>query len=205
LDAVKKTVEFAADLHADLIITHHPVIFTGIKQLKKGSALYLCAENNIAVISAHTNYDIAECGINANLSSLLGLNNVKPIDGTFISIGDLDYEMSIDDFAEFVKERLNVSGIRYTVTDKVIKTVAVGGGACEEFLPAAMECSDCFLTGDMKYHNFLEAAENDYAVISAGHFETESQAFHMIADKLQSAFKEVEFIWAGQENPVKSV
>lgn len=205
LDVTKAAAEFAADMGADLIISHHPVIFKGIKELKKGSALYTCAENNIAVISAHTNFDKAECGINYNLCSILGLQNVEPIENTFIVKGSLDYEMSIDDFAEFVSEKLMVSGIRYTVTDKPIKAVAVGGGACEEYIGEAMKCADCFLTGDLKYHDMLEASENGFSVISAGHFETESEPFYMLTDKLKAIFPDVEFIRAEQKNPVSSL
>lgn len=205
LDATKAVTAYAAEIGADLIISHHPIIFNGIKELKKGSAVYTCTENNVSVISAHTNFDKAECGINANLCRLLGLTDIEPVEGTFIMKGCLDYEMSIDDFAEFVKDTLHVSGLRYTDTDKPVRTVAVGGGACEEYIAEAMNYADCFITGDMKYHDFLDAAENGFAVISAGHFETESEPFHMLMEKLKVLFPDVEFIWANQENPVLAV
>lgn len=205
LDVTKAVASYSADIGADLIISHHPVIFGGIKELKKGDAVYTCAQNDIAVISAHTSFDIAKDGINDNLCSRLGLKNVEKIDGTFINVGELDYEMSIDDFAEFVKDKLNVSGLRYTDTEKTIKTVAVGGGACEEFTEDAMKVADCFLTGDMKYHKMLDCAEMGFSVISAGHFETESESFHMLLDKLQTVFPDVEFVWGNQKNPVLAV
>lgn len=205
LDVTKDIANFAADLGAQLILSHHPAIFKPLKDVKKGSAVFTCVENGVSVISAHTNFDKAPQGINTNLCKRLGLKNVEPVENTFIVKGELDYEMSIDDFARFVEDTLEVSGLRYTDTEKPIKTVAVGGGACEEYLPQAMECADCFVTGDMKYHIFLEAAENDFAVISAGHYETESETFRMLMDTLSKMFPDVEFIWGNQKNPVLAV
>ncbi|MDE6723487.1 MAG: Nif3-like dinuclear metal center hexameric protein [Eubacterium sp.] len=205
LDVTKAVAEYAADVHADLIISHHPVIFSGIKNVKKGSAVYTCIENDIAVISAHTNFDVSPCGINHNLAVRLGLNDIKQIEGSFITVGSLDYDMSIDDFAQFVSDTLDVSGLRYTDTEKSIKTVAVGGGACEEYTELAMQNADCFVTGDMKYHAMLDCAENGYAVISAGHYETEHDSFIMLMDRLKEIFVDVEFISANQKNPVLAV
>ncbi len=205
LDVTKAVAEYAKDVEADLIISHHPVIFNGIKNVKKGSAVYTCIENDIAVISAHTNFDLAECGINYNLAMRLGLNDIKQIDGSFLAVGNLDYEMSIDDFAQFVSDTLDVSGLRYTDTEKPVKTIAVGGGACEEYIELAVQNADCFVTGDMKYHAMLECAENSYAVISAGHYETEHDSFIMLMDKLKALFADVEFLSANQKNPVLAV
>ncbi len=205
LDVTKAVAEYAKDVEADLIISHHPVIFNGIKNVKKGSAVYTCIENDIAVISAHTNFDLAESGINYNLAMRLGLNDIKQIDGSFLAVGNLDYEMSIDDFAQFVSDTLDVSGLRYTDTEKPVKTIAVGGGACEEYIDLAVQNADCFVTGDMKYHAMLECAENSYAVISAGHYETEHDSFIMLMDKLKALFADVEFLSANQKNPVLAV
>ncbi|MBQ9517498.1 MAG: Nif3-like dinuclear metal center hexameric protein [Eubacterium sp.] len=205
LDCTKDVCRFARDVGADLVLTHHPIIFRGICDAKSDSVVYMLANAGIAGLSAHTNYDFAHGGINDNLAQILGLQNARHIDDSLIVAGDLDCEMSIDDFAEFVSDRLGCAGIRYTDTDKPIKTVAVGGGACEEFTDIAMQNADVFLTGDMKYHAMLDAAERGYAVISAGHYETEYASFMMLKDKLESIFIDVEFISANQLNPVKSI
>ncbi len=205
LDATKNTARFAADIHADLILSHHPVIFKGIKSAVKGSAVYTCIENDIAVISAHTNFDIAQCGINHNLAKRLHLNNISSLENSFIAVGELDCEMSMDDFAQYVSDTLNVSGLRYTDSEKTIKRVAVGGGACEEYADVALKNADCFITGDMKYHDMLECAENGYAVISAGHYETEHDSFIMFMENLKKVFPDVAFVSANQKNPVLAV
>lgn len=205
LDAAKDVVRYAADIGAELVISHHPIIFHGLKAVEPKSAVYECVKNGIAVISAHTCFDKAKNGINTSLCKRLGLADIKPVDGTFIVTAKLDAPMSADDFARFVSDTLDVHGLRYTDSERLIKTVALGGGACEEYLQQAMECADCFVTGDMKYHDFLAAAEEKFCVISAGHFETESESFHMLLDELKNKFPDVEFVWGGQKNPVLAV
>ena len=205
LDATKEVCLFAKDIGADMVLTHHPIIFGSVESVKADSAVYILANAGISQISAHTNFDIAEGGINDNLASILQLNNTRHVEGSFIVVGELGGEMSIDDFAEFVSDKLECSGIRYTKTDKIIKTVAVGGGACEEECEIAMENADCFLTGDMKYHKMLDASEAGFAVISAGHFETENKAFLMLKEKLEKIFTDVEFIVAPYENPINTI
>lgn len=206
LDCTKAACRFAADVGADLLLTHHPVIFKGLKNIKKGDAVFTLIENNISAVSAHTNFDIADGGINDNLAALLQLKNTRHSERQpLLVIGELEQEMSIDDFAEYVSNTLNCSGLRYTDTEKSIKTVALGGGACEEFMYDAFADADVFVTGDMKYHPMLSAAEEGYTVVSAGHFETENQPFLMLKNRLEALFSDVEFIVAPTENPIKSV
>lgn len=205
LDATKEVCLFARDIKADLVLTHHPIIFGGISCVKADSAVYILANSGISALCAHTNFDFAAGGINDNLAELLELKNARHIEGSFIVVGELDYDMSIDDFAEYVSDKLDCHGIRFTKTDKLIKTVALGGGACEEETQIAMQNADCFLTGDMKYHKMLDASEEGFAVISAGHFETENKAFLILKDKLEKLFTDVEFIIAPYENPIQTV
>ncbi len=205
LDCTKDVCRFARDVGADLVLTHHPIIFGGVSDVKSDSVVYMLANAGISGLSAHTNFDFAIGGINDNLAQRLGLQNARHLDDSLIVAGELEGEMSIDDLAEYVSDKLGCAGIRYTDTDKPIKTVAVGGGACEEFTELAAQNADAFITGDMKYHAMLKAAECGFPVISAGHYETEHDSFMMLKDKLESIFTDVEFISANQPNPVKSI
>ncbi|MBQ7740996.1 MAG: Nif3-like dinuclear metal center hexameric protein [Eubacterium sp.] len=205
LDATKEVCLFAKEIGAQLVLTHHPVIFGGLTEIKPASAVYTLVNSGISYLSAHTNYDIAEGGINDSLAEILELKNTRHIDGGLLVTGELEDEMSIDDFAEYVSDKLETAGIRYTDTEKTVKTVALGGGACEEYTELAMENADCFLTGDMKYHAMLDASEKGFAVISAGHFETENKAFLMLKNRLEKLFCDVEFIIAPVTNPIKSI
>lgn len=205
LDCTKMTVEYAKSINADMVLTHHPVIFSSLNSVKSDTALYNLIENDIACVCAHTNFDKADNGINHNLASLLGLSDITDTSCDFITVGTLENEMSIDDFAHFVSQTLDVQGIRYTDTDKIIKKVAVGGGACSEFIDIALENADCFVTGDLKYHEMLDASENGQAVISAGHFETENLPFLMLKNQLEKIFTDVEFYISPQSNPIKTI
>lgn len=205
LDATKDAALFAKSVGADLLLTHHPVIFNGIKEIKKDSAVYQLVNGDVAVISAHTSFDKAKDGINDNLAKLLGLENTRTLENGYVVVGELEQEMSIDDFAQFVGGVLDTKGLRYTDTDKLIRKVAVGGGACGEFVQDAMNNADCFVTSDLKYHEMLDAKENGWAVINAGHFETENMPFLMIKEKLETLFCDVEFIIAPWENPVLDI
>lgn len=206
LDCTKAVSAYAADVKADLLLTHHPIVFKGIKSVKKGEAVYTLIESDIAAISAHTNYDVADGGINDHLAELLGLQKTRHSERQpLLVIGELEEPMSIDDFAEYVSNALGCGALRYTDTEKVIRTVAVGGGACEEFAQDACADADVFVTGDMKYHPMLNAAEEGYTVVAAGHYETENVPFLMLKEQLQVMFPDVEFLIAPYENPIKSV
>lgn len=205
LDATKKVCDFAVDVEADLVLTHHPIIFSGLKTLTSDSAVYKLANNDIAHLCAHTNFDLSQEGINFNLANLLELKNIELVDNSFIAVGELDNEMSMDDFAEYVNHKLNCHGIRYTDSEKMIKKVSVGGGACGEFVDVAKSISDCFVTGELKYHEMLECYEQDFPVVSAGHYETENSAFLMLKAKLEKIFTDVEFMIAPVENPILTI
>lgn len=202
LDCTREVVEYAKSVNADLLITHHPVIFNTVKSIEKGTVLYELISNDIAVISAHTSYDKAVGGINDTLAELLGIDNTVTLPNGYLVVGDLKREMSIDDFAQFVSDTLDCHGLRYTDTDKLIKRVCVAGGACSEFMQDAMDNADCFVTGDLKYHEMLDASEKGFAVISAGHFETENVPFLKIKERLERIFTDVEFLTAPVTNSV---
>lgn len=202
LDCTREVVEYAKSVNADLLITHHPVIFNTVKSIEKGTALYELISNDIAVISAHTSYDKAVGGINDTLADLLELDNTITLPNGYLVVGDLKSEMSIDDFAQLVSDTLDCHGLRYTDTDKLIKRVCVAGGACSEFMHDAMDNADCFVTGDLKYHEMLDASEKGFAVISAGHFETENVPFLKIKERLERIFTDVEFLTAPVTNSV---
>lgn len=205
LDATKQVAEFAKEIGADMLVTHHPLIFGGLKKVLSDSVVYMLANSGIALVSAHTNFDKAQNGINDNLASLLGLTDTYHTPDGFMVAGCLDSPMSVDDFAQFVNDALDCSGLRYTDTDKMIKKVCVCGGSGGDFLADAMEIADCYVTGEMKYHEMLEADDNNFAVVVAGHYETENQPFLMLKERLEAIFTDVEFIIAPRNNPIREV
>ncbi len=206
LDVTKNVAEFAKDIDADLILSHHPVIFGGIDSVKSNSVCYNLIKNDIAVISCHTCLDKANGGINDTLCDILGVKNTYKMPDGFVTIGEIDDEMSIDDFAQFVSNTLSCHGLRYTDTENMIKKVALCSGAGDnDFIKESMSEADVYLTGDMKYHEMLDASEMGFPVISAGHYETENMCAKRFFLTLKEIFTDVEFVESNQANPIMVV
>lgn len=204
LDCTDSAVNLAIETGSKLIITHHPVIFGGVKNIKKGDIVHTLIENGISVISMHTNLDIGENGVNDVLCSALELNSVKNLktsDGFIIRQGVLKNPMSCNDFAEFVGKKLNTY-IKY-VGENEIKTVAVCSGSGSEFLfDAIANGCDALVTSEVKHHLFLEAQHYGFTLIDAGHFPTEDIIIDPLCRMLSDKFPEIKFM-ADHSSPIK--
>ena len=199
LDVTEEVIEEADHIKAQLIITHHPVIFRAIKSLDSHSLPYILANKNLNVISAHTNLDLSPEGVNFHLAKRLGLENITVTkDG--IAVGDIENPrcwgtFTSRHFAEFVKEHLNCKGVRYTDIQNDIKKVAVGGGACGEYIYLAKELgTDAFVTGEIKHNFIVESHALQLTVVDAGHYKTEDVVINPLKEKLQKTFDEVTFV-----------
>ena len=207
LDATLKTVAAAKQNGADLMVTHHPVIFSPTKKILAGSVVYELLTSGISAISAHTCLDSAQGGVNDTLAELLGLEGIEPLelDGTdtpLVRTGKLPHTMSGEEFAVYVKERLGCN-LRLADAGKPINTVAVCGGSLSSLTYELIGKVDAFVTGDLTHHYFIDAAESGLTAIAAGHFETENPVMNVLKAKLEKQFPETEFTLINQENPVK--
>lgn len=205
LDVTAEALEAAVNKKVDLIVTHHPVIFRGIKKISeddvKGKQLFYAVSNGISVISAHTNLDYADNGVNVKLAETLGLENTALLGKGPGRTGLLKEKMSFDDFIAYVKERLEVPFVR-TVGNTVsgIGKVAVFCGSFNDDLKALLESgADAVVTGDLKYHTALDAREAGLCLIDAGHFSTERVILPYLAAVLAERFPETEVIRFSQE------
>ena len=196
LDITAKVIEEAKEKGAELIISHHPVIFNPLKSMDSKSLPYLLAKNNLSALCLHTNLDIAkDTGVNACLANILELENVKFYEGEFLVSGTLKSELSAEDFAKIVKEKLNAQAVTCTLKDKTVRNVFMCSGAGgSEFLLACKLGADCFITGEAHHHNYLESIHENVPLIVAGHFETEDIVINPLKEKLQQEFPEVEFV-----------
>ena len=211
LDPFRNVIQEAIRRRADLIVTHHPLIFEHPMmavndQWEEGRCLMTLIEHGIAAINAHTNLDLAPDGINDALAAALGLENVEIIrpmgtlpDGRVYGLlrsGTVE-EQSLADFLPRVKGRLHCDGLRYVDGGKQVRKVAVGGGSCsDELLDAIAAGCDTFVTSDVKYNRFRTAYENGLNLIDAGHFHTENPAMPILAEKLRAAFPDVTVIFS---------
>lgn len=183
LDVDLETVYEAIEVGADMIVSHHPIFFSGLKRIDfstpEGRMVELLIKNDIAVFAAHTNMDAAKDGINDRLAEIFELSEVKvlePIDeGVGIGrFGVLKEEISAEDFCNTVKEKLNTPFVRLTGNGSIKKLAICSGSGGEYFSYAKENGCDALLTGDVKYHTAIEAKESGIAVIDAGHFPTEN-------------------------------
>ena len=207
LDPFEHVCKEAEDVGAELIVTHHPLIFQAPKAITTEtsvgrSILRLCG-SGISAINAHTNLDCAPGGVNDVLARTLGLQNISVIspsgtdgDGNLWGLLRMgDYEATLEDFLGLVKENLGVSGLRYVRGCDRVNKVAVGGGSCGSELMDAYDAGcDTFVTADVKYNQFWDAKELGMNLIDAGHFATENPVVPVLARKLAAAFTEIEVL-----------
>ncbi len=204
LDPFRNVIAEAIAEQADLIVTHHPLIFGDHLQAvndttETGRCLLTLIENGIAAINAHTNLDFAPGGVNDILAQTLGLQNIEIINPTpgeppygLLRMGNAD-ERPLAAFLAAVKENLNCDGLRYVDAGIPVRKVAVGGGSCAGGMLEVKEAGcDTFVTSDVKYNQFRTAYEIGLNLIDAGHFHTENPVVAVVAEKLRTAFPEVD-------------
>ncbi len=191
LDVTDSTIDYALSKGANLIVSHHPIIFEPLKSVTANDLVYKLIKNGISVISAHTNLDMAEGGVNDELCNLLQLQDVKGIlpEGEVFGarLGRLNTPISADDFAAFLKEKLG-GNIKY-VGEGDIKTVAVCSGSGGSLLFDVISYKpDAFVTADIKHNVFLDASHLKLALYDCGHFNTEDIIVKPLCKKLNARF-----------------
>lgn len=155
LDVTPRVLLEAKSIGVELIISHHPVIFNPLRTVQPQNIIYALVQSGIAVISAHTNLDMAyPYGVNDALCRKLGLQNVcgilKEGETDIAYMGELPEEMTTEDFAAHMKEALGLSAVRCTAVSKMLRTVAVVGGAGGDYaLAAQAKGADAFVTGEV--------------------------------------------------------
>ena len=199
LDVTGEVIGEAVERGAELIVSHHPVIFDPIKTITDkdsgGEMLLRLVENRLAVISMHTNLDIAEGGVNDALLALFGAECEGALDKDGCGrIGLLREPIAFPAFLAVCKDRLKTAGLRYHDAGKPVRRLAVMGGAGGDGIEAARQSGcDTYLTSDVKYHQFLLAKELGINLIDGDHFCTENPVMSVLADKLSEAFPGVSF------------
>ena len=206
LDPFEGVCREAAAWGAELIVTHHPLIFQALKSVTDetsiGRSIQLLCRESISAINAHTNLDCAPGGVNDRLAAALGLADIEVIDPMGVDADGKEWgllrkgtvkEQSLSDFLPSVKVALGCEGLRYVDGGKPVHKVAVGGGACaSELMDAVRAGCDTFVTSDIKYNQFWDAKDMGLNLIDAGHFYTENPVTACLADKIAAAFPDAE-------------
>ena len=209
LDITGEVIDEAIETGAQLIVSHHPVIFRPLRSVTaegEGALVLRLIENSIAAICMHTNLDIADGGVNDVLLEKLGAVSEGVLDdegcGRF---GVLKEPMSMPAFLSFCKDRLHVNALRYVDAGKPVRRLAVMGGAGGDAMRDALARGcDTYVTADVKYHQFLDAAELGLNLIDADHFCTENPVMPVLAEKLRAAFPELTILLSQRHRQIIS-
>ena len=206
LDPFEGVCEEAAQWGADVIVTHHPIIFRPLSSITDdtslGRSIRLLCREGISAINAHTNLDCAPGGVNDVLAGILGLSDIQVINPSgedaegrswgLLRMGEVK-EQTLPEFLSHVKEKLGCPGLRYADGGKPVHKVAVGGGSCAGDMLEALDAGcDTFVTADVKYNSFWDAEFVGMNLIDAGHFATENPIISVLAEKISAAFPEIE-------------
>lgn len=201
LDITHEEIKKAKAIGADLIISHHPVIFNPIKSVTKGSVPYELVASSINALCCHTPLDIADGGTNDSLAKLLGIEVTRTED-PILRLGTVE-PTTAENLAGKIAKTLNTK-VRYADTGRKIEKIAICTGAGCSLIEAAGEI-DAFITGDASHHNFLDCIQAGITLIAAGHYETEIVVVPVLVKKLQAQFPDIEIIDIKQENPIKFI
>lgn len=220
LDATVDVIGEAVLNGVNMIVTHHPIMFSGVKNITMddmdGRIIYSLIKNNISLFSAHTNLDASENGLNKYIAELLNLENLRILSphekviGSGIGIiGDLSRkkDMDVKTMAEEVKRALKIDYVRFTGSEskKVRKVAVVTGSGGDYTRQAAGAGADLLITGDVKYHTALEADFLGLSIIDAGHYATEIFAMNIFADIIKNAAPGVEVIMSSQKDIFRTI
>ena len=192
LDVTQKVIQEAIQMGAELIISHHPLLFSPLRQIDTDEFIQgLVAsllKNNISLISGHTNFDQStEFSASAVLAENLKLSNIRQ-KGTYVFIKELPHPVSSDELQHQLTVHLGNPVKQYTDDIIQITTLALAGGAYSEgFKEAKQAGAQAYLTGEVRHHHAVEAAVYNMVLFEGGHFATEQPMLSKLAAGLQES------------------
>ena len=199
LDCTTVTAREAIDLGADLLVTHHPQFFHGVKSIGFSSpvtgAAALLLRHGVGHYAAHTNLDAAQGGVNDTLAELMGLRDVSPIPPENIGrVGVLPSPMKLSALVDQCNRLLGSRAAYTGDPDRLVSRVAVLGGAGGGDIEHARDVgAEAYITGEAKHNQILEAREMDLPLILCGHYETERVVLKSLRDRLQILAPDVQY------------
>ena len=201
LDVTEETLEQAVEAGADLMITHHPLLFSPVKKVTSGDIgrrLIKMIQNDLCYYAMHTNFDVK--GMAQLNETCLGLLNsrVLEVTGADVSgkeegigrVGWLEKKMTLEAFAKKVKEDFQIPDVRvYGEPELLVEQVAVSSGSGKSMIGAALaQQADVLVTGDIDYHSGIDAVAQGLAVVDAGHYGTEYCFIEYMTGELKVMF-----------------
>ena len=197
LDCTPELVDEAIACGADMIVTHHPLIFSGLKKVtpedQVGQAVIKAIKADISIYAAHTSADKVISGVSGAMAARLGLQNVAILDedgdGTGLGVvGDLPQPLTAEEAVKLVKERFGLKAMRASrPSDCLISRVAMCGGSGGSLIKAAMASgAQLYISGDISYHNFF--TREGFMIMDIGHYESEIEIVDILFSLLRKNF-----------------
>ena len=189
MDVTPDAIEFAIERNYDVIISHHPLIFKGIKTVSGDfgipSRIIKLIKNDISVMSFHTRFDAVEGGVNDALANIFELTDIESVecDGIpLMRVGYLPEELDIEHFVAVVCAKLGCEHLNYAAySGKVHKLALVGGGGGSYVRNAYSSGADTYLSGEIGYHTMTDCKDNQINLVEAGHYFTERIALYNLS------------------------
>ena len=201
LDITNEVLEYAGAKDIDLIVSHHPIIFSAIKRVTDetllGNYILKILRNDISVIAMHTNFDIAKGGMADIAEQKLSLSNTKPLEVTATQdgkdlgigkIGDLKKALSFDELLSLIKDTFNLKNLTVFGRENIkgnIKRIAISPGSGRGMYKYALDETDVLITGDITHHEGLDAINEGICIIDATHYGLE----HVFTEKIVNDLK----------------
>jgi dinuclear metal center YbgI/SA1388 family protein len=194
LDATEEVIAEAVRKKCNMVVSHHPIVFKGLKRFNESNyverAVMMAIRNNIALYAIHTNLDnVLHRGVNDRIARQLGLVEVEilapkpggtPETGAGVT-GYLPNPIDEISFLRLIKERMKAGAVRYTaLMNRPVSKVAICGGSGSFLLADAIRAkADVFITADFKYHEFFDA-EGKIVIADIGHYESEQYTIDLL-------------------------
>lgn len=214
LDLTETTLEEALKAGADMIITHHPMIFDGQKKINNhsftGRRILSLIRNNIQYYAMHTNYDILGMAeLSADYLGLIDREVLSAIDETenkkegFGRVGRLSNSMKLKDFAKLVKNNLSLNDIKiYGDPETIIERVAVCTGSGKSMIGDVLaKGAQVYVTGDIDHHTGIDAVAQGLSIVDAGHYGTEYIFMNAMKKTLNKEFPSLKITCAKVQSP----
>ena len=201
LDAIEEVVDEAVAKGCNLIVAHHPIVFSGLKKLNGRTyierTVIKALRNEVAIYAIHTNLDNVATGVNRKIAERLGLHNCRillpsPVNAEVGAgmIGELPEAVPTMDFLQSLKQTMQTDCVRHTrVVRPTVQRIAVCGGAGSFLLPKAIAAgADVLVTDHFKYHQFFDA-DGHLVIADIGHYESEQFTPELLRELLYQKFR----------------
>lgn len=206
LDITQQAIEEALSLHAELIVSHHPVIFTPLRRVctdaPDAKRVIALLQGNLSAICLHTNLDALEGGVNTALANAVGGEELEytPDIGCFCRLPEA---MPLSAFLAQTRTALSAPDMRYYDAGRRVEYLALCGGAGGDILyEAAQRGCDTVLTGEIKHHQWIDGAELGLNLMEGGHFATENVVMPSLAEMLRQGFPEIDVCLSRLQGPL---